>query len=131
MEFNIRPGLSMEKSERVTDDNTANKYASGGVEVYATPAMIGLMENAAYSCVQNGLPEGWSTVGTALDVKHLAATPVGLTVTARAEVVVAEGRRLLFKVEAFDNREKIGEGTHERFIINLDKFLNRVKNKQV
>lgn len=130
MEFNLQPGMSAEKKEIVTEEKLASSYGSGEVTVYATPAMVGIMENAALSCVDEHLPEGWATVGSYLDVKHLAATPLGLTVTAKAEVVKVEGRRLVFKVEAFDDSEKIGEGTHERFIINLEKFMKKCDEKQ-
>lgn len=130
MEFNLQPGMIAEKKELVTEEKLAISYGSGEVAVYATPAMIGLMENAALSCVDKNLPEGWSTVGSYLDVKHIAATPPGLTVTAKAEVVKVDGRRVVFKVEAFDDKDKIGEGTHERFIINLEKFMKKCDEKR-
>ncbi len=123
-------GLRGEARERVTADNTAIKYGSGSVAVYATPAMIGLMEKAALSSVDPLLPAGQATVGTRLDVKHLAATPLGLTVVARSELVEVDGRRLVFRVEAYDDREKVGEGIHERFVITLDKFLQRAAAKE-
>lgn len=129
MEFILKPGMTGEKSELVTSDNIAMRYGSGGVSVYATPAMIGLMENAALNAVDPHLPEGMATVGTHLDVKHLAATPVGLTVRAVAQLLEVDGRRLVFKVEAFDDREKVGEGTHERYIINLAKFIAKCAEK--
>lgn len=129
MNFNLKPGLIGEKQETVTEDNVALKYASGTVSVYATPAMIGLMEFAAHSCVDAYLPGGFATVGTHLDVKHLAATPLGMKVTARAELLAIEGRRLTFQVEAYDEKEKVGEGTHERYIVELDKFMSRVNAK--
>ena len=131
MEFNLKPGLLGEAKELVSEENTAQKYGSGGVAVYATPAMIGLMENAALRSVDPLLPEGWATVGTHLDVKHLAATPVGMTVTAKAELQEIDGRRLVFRVEAFDEREKVGEGSHERYIINLPKFLAKNEEKKL
>lgn len=130
MEFNLQPGMIAEKKELVTEEKLAISYGSGEVAVYATPAMIGLMENAALSCVDENLPEGWATVGSYLDVKHIAATPPGLTVTAKAEVVKVDGRRVVFKVEAFDDKDKIGEGTHERFIINLEKFMKKCDEKR-
>ncbi len=128
-EYNMQPGLRAERSDTVTDNNTAKAYGSGGVAVYATPAMIGLMENAALSAVDPLLPDGMATVGTELNVKHLAATPRGMKVRATAELLQVDGKRLVFKVEAFDEKEKIGEGTHERYIIDLDKFLSRVDAK--
>lgn len=129
MEINLKPGMIGEKKDLVTPDNTAMSYGSGGVSVYATPAMIGLMENAALTAVDPFLPEGMATVGTHLDVKHLAATPLGLTVTARAKLLEVDGRRLVFEVEAFDEKEIVGRGTHERYIINLAKFLASVEKK--
>jgi len=131
MEFDVKPGLVGEKTELVTGENLATRYGSGGAAVYATPAMIGLMESASLNAVDPILPEGWCTVGMRLDVKHLAATPPGMTVRARAELETVEGRRLVFKVVAYDDREKIGEGTHERFIINLNKFLSKIEEKNI
>lgn len=130
MDINLKPGIKAEQTELVTDKNTAMAYGSGGVAVYATPAMIGLMEKAALSAVDPLLLEGMATVGTELNVKHLAATPVGMKVTAQAELLQVEGKRLVFKVEAFDEKEKIGEGTHERYIINLAKFLAKCAEKR-
>lgn len=130
MEFNLHTGMTAEKSEQVTPDNTAIKYGSGGVAVYATPAMIGLMEGTCLAAVDPFLPEGFATVGTELNVKHLAATPVGMTVRAQAELTEISGKKLLFRVEAFDDKDKIGEGTHERYIIDLNKFLQKTAAKK-
>jgi fluoroacetyl-CoA thioesterase len=129
MDFNLQLGLSGEATETVTENNTARKYGSGNIDVYATPAMIGLMENAALKGVDPILPEGWSTVGIEINVKHMAATPVGFTVRAKSELIEVDGRRLVFKVEAYDESEKIGEGMHQRFIVQLDKFLSKMRNK--
>lgn len=130
MEQGLKSGLIMEKSEIVTENNTANKFASGAIDVYATPAMIGLMENASYACVQPYLPEDATTVGIRLDVKHLAATPIGMVVTAKSELIQVDGKRLVFKVEAYDAREKVGEGIHERYIVNAARFLAKVAEKR-
>lgn len=130
MEFNLKTGMKAEKSELVTNDNTAKKYGSGGVSVYATPAMIGLMEGTCLAAVDPFLPEGMATVGTHLDVKHLAATPVGMSVKAEAELIEIAGKRLVFRVAAYDAKEKIGEGTHERYIIDLAKFLQKTEAKK-
>lgn len=130
MEFNLHTGMTAEKSELVTDNNTAIKYGSGGVAVYATPAMIGLMEGTCLAAVDPHLPEGMATVGTHLDVKHLAATPVGMTVRATARLIEAAGKKLTFAIEAFDDNEKIGEGTHQRYIIDLAKFLQKAAEKK-
>ena len=130
MDFNLNIGMKAEKTELVTENNTAKKYGSGGVSVYATPAMIGLMEGTCLAAVDPSLPPGLATVGTHLDVKHLAATPVGMTVRVEAELIEIAGKRLVFRVAAFDAKEKIGEGTHERFIIDLAKFLQKTEAKQ-
>jgi predicted thioesterase len=125
----LKPGLAGEKTETVTDGNTAESWGSGGLPVYATPSMIALMEGAAVAAVDKLLPAGWSTVGTELNVKHLAATPVGMEVTASAELRETKGRRLLFTVEAVDRTGRVGEGTHERFIVENDKFLKKTAEK--
>ena len=130
MEYNLHTGMKAEKSEKVTEDNTAIKYGSGGVAVYATPAMIGLMEGTCLAAVDPHLPAGQATVGTSLNVKHMAATPVGMSVKASAELVEVDGKRLVFRVEAFDDKDKIGEGTHERFIIDLEKFIKKAEAKK-
>ncbi|QGG48750.1 thioesterase family protein [Heliorestis convoluta] len=120
---NLKVGLKSIKEEVVTEVKTAKSYGSGGVDVYATPAMIGLMEGAALSAVDPLLPEGMATVGIHLDVAHLAATPVGMKVRAEAEVIAIEGKKITFHIHAYDDVEKIGEGRHQRFIISLDKFM--------
>ncbi|QBD82349.1 thioesterase [Ktedonosporobacter rubrisoli] len=119
----LRPGMKGEASTLVTPNNTAAAVGAGGVEVFATPMMISLMENAAWHAVAEELPEGDVTVGTRVDVEHLAATPVGQRVRATAELIEIDRRRLVFKVEAYDEYRKIGQGQHERFIVNLQSFL--------
>jgi predicted thioesterase len=132
MEFDARlkPGLAGEKTETVTEDNTAASWGSGGLPVYATPAMIALMEGAAVNAVDKLLPRGWSTVGTGLEVKHLSATPAGLEVRAAAELLEVDGRRLRFRVEAFDSAGVVGAGTHDRFIIEDERFLKKASEKK-
>jgi predicted thioesterase len=125
----LKPGLRGTSTLVVVEENTAAHFGAGGVHVFGTPMMIGLMENAAFSAVQPLLPEGQSSVGTRVDITHLAATPIGMTVTATAELLEVDGRRLVFRVEARDEKELIGEGQHERFIITLDRFLSRVEEK--
>jgi len=98
-------------------------------EVYGTPMMIYLMEVAAAEAIEKHLPDGWASVGAMVSVRHLAATPVGFTVTARAEVISVEDRLVTFAVEAHDGTEKIGDGTHTRGIINLERFETRFKAK--
>ena len=129
MDYNLHIGMTHEKTELVTKDNTAIKFGSGGAAVYATPAMVGLMEGTSLAAVDPHLPEGFATVGISLTIKHLAATPIGMKVRAVANLVEISGKRLVFKVEAFDDKEKIGEGTHERYIIELKKFLQKAENK--
>lgn len=130
MEYNLHIGMKAEKTEQVTSDNTAIKYGSGGVAVYATPAMIGLMEGTCLAAVDPHLPAGMATVGTDLKVRHLAATPVGMTVRTTAELTEIAGKKLTFAVKAFDDKELIGDGTHERYIIDLNKFLQKTAAKK-
>jgi fluoroacetyl-CoA thioesterase len=108
---------------------TARHLGSGAVAVFATPEMVRLMERAAVHGVAPYLTAGQQSVGTMVNVKHLAATPLGATVTAKAELVSVEGRRLLFAVSAHDGTDMIGEGTHERALIDLAKFEQRVAAK--
>jgi fluoroacetyl-CoA thioesterase len=126
---NIQIGLAAERSETVTESLLATRLGSGSVEVYATPAMVALMESAAVAAIEPLLPEGQSSVGIALDVRHLAATPPGQQVRARAEVAAVDGRKVTFQVQAWDERELIGEGTHTRFVIDVARFMQRVKSK--
>jgi predicted thioesterase len=125
----LKPGLRAEKTETVTSENTAEAWGSGGLPVYATPAMIALMEGAAVAAVQDWLPQGFSTVGTELNVKHLSASPLGIEIRAAGELIEIDGRRLCFKVEAHDQAGKIGEGFHERFIIENERFLKKTREK--
>lgn len=127
MELNI--GLKGRAETTVTPENTAQAVGSGLVPVFATPYMIALMENAAVNAVQAALAPDEGTVGTRLDVTHDAATPIGLKVWAEAELVAVEGRKLTFSVAAYDEREQIGGGTHERFVIKPEKFVARAETK--
>lgn len=111
---------------KVTKELTAATYGSGLVEVFATPAMIALMERASQLSVNEYLPDGYITVGTLVNVKHLKATPVGMSVTCKSELVEQDGRRLIFKVTASDEKALIGEGVHERFIVNQADFMNKL-----
>jgi fluoroacetyl-CoA thioesterase len=126
----VVPGLTAERQTVVTEDNTAKHLGSGNVEVFATPEMVRLMEEAGVAAVDHLLPEGQRTVGVSLNVRHLAATPLGMSVTVHAELVKVEGRRLIFRVEAFDEVEQVGEGTHERYIIDVARFQERVEEKR-
>jgi len=126
----LKPGLSAEKTDTVSDKNTARVFGSGTLDVYSTPSMIGLMEGTALSAVDPLLPPGWSSVGTELNIKHLSATPLGMKIRAKAELLSIDGKALVFKVEAFDEAGKIGEGTHNRFIVEITKFLARTEAKK-
>lgn len=128
---NIPIGTSASKSVVVTREMTVAHFHSNMPEVYGTPMMIYLMEVAADAAIEKYLPPGWASVGAAISVKHLAATPVGFTVTARAEVVAVNDKLVTFTVEAHDGAEKIGEGTHTRGVINLERFQARFKSKTI
>ena len=125
----LRPGLVGESSEIVTDQLTAASHGSGLVPAFATPAMIALMENASVAAIQKYLPTGQTSVGIEVNIKHLAATPVGMRARARSEVVAVDGRRVSFKVEAWDDKEKIGEGTHARMVVDNARFKQRIAEK--
>lgn len=125
----MNTGIKGFKEITVTKELTAISVGSGDLEVYATPAMIALMEGTASESVKSELEEGQGSVGTSIAIKHLAATPVGMRVRCETELVDVDGRRLVFKIEAFDELDKIGEGTHERFIISNDKFQNKTNSK--
>jgi predicted thioesterase len=127
MEFNLNEGLKHIEKKTVTMNDTASVFGSGAAEVFATPMMIGLMEAASMNAVRNYLPEGYSTVGIRVNIKHTGATAVGKMVWAEAELIEIDRKRLVFKVEAFDEDKKIGEGTHERFIIDEQKFMDNLK----
>jgi predicted thioesterase len=123
-------GLVGEASVVVSPEVTARHLGSGTVAVFATPEMVRLMERAAVNGLAPYLASGEQSVGTMVSVKHLAATPLGATVTARAELLSVDGRRLLFKVSAHDGTDVIGEGTHERALIDLAKFEQRIAAKR-
>ena len=128
----LETGIKGHKELMVTPDKTAKAMGSGALDVFATPCMIALMENTAFESVQAELEEGCGTVGTALNVKHVAATPVGMKVTCDTELIKVDGRALTFLVKAYDACGLIGEGEHERFIISEEKFQakNDEKNGQ-
>lgn len=125
----IAPGLIGEVEIVVQPSDTADAHGNKGVHVLATPRLVGLFEEAAIQAVQPHLPSGGGTVGTRLEVKHLAATPMGMRVRARAVLRQVDGRRLVYDLEAHDEIEKVGEGTHERFQVMQARFLERVAEK--
>ncbi|MCY7387431.1 MAG: thioesterase family protein [Burkholderiales bacterium] len=125
----IASGTSGTRSITVGDEHTAPFVGSGRVRVLATPVMINLFEAAALAAIEHLLPEGHQSLGTHLDVSHLAATPVGMRVTAIAEVIAVDGRAVKFKVSARDERDLIGEGVHDRVVVNVAKFDVLVQEK--
>lgn len=125
----IAPGLSAEASQTVTLDRTAAHVGSGSLRVLATPAMALMIEEVCRKLVEPLLQAGQSTVGVRLDLRHLAPTPVGMKVRARAEVTAVEAGMITFKAEVWDEVEKIGEAEHKRAVIDVERFLQRVKAK--
>ena len=125
----IETGIKGHGEITVTDALTAKHFGSGELEVYATPAMIALAEETALKSVAGKLEPGQGTVGTRVDIAHLAATPLGMKVRCETELIETDRRRLIFSVQVFDETEKIGEGTHERFIIDNEKFLKKAGAK--
>jgi fluoroacetyl-CoA thioesterase len=125
----LRPGLTGTSSLVVGAEHTAPRVGSGRVAVLATPVMINLFEAAALAAVEDLLPAGHQSLGIHLDVRHFAATPVGMRVTATAEVTAIDGRTVSFRVEARDEKEVIGDGNHQRVVVNVARFDERVKKK--
>lgn len=125
----IEVGMRSEQTFLVEERFTAGHVGSGSLRVLATPSMIGFMERVATGLMQPHLPQGASSVGVHVDVRHLAATPVGGQVRVTAEVTVVDGRRVDFKVEAWDDTEMIGQGTHQRYVIDVERFLKRLESK--
>ena len=124
-------GDTFEVTSVVTEETTARRVGSGGLDVFATPCMTALMEQAAYTLLQRELPEGRTSVGTKLDVFHVSPSPVGMRVRATAEVteVSGDGRSVGFKVAAYDDAGIIGEGSHRRAVVDAERFLTKCKNK--
>lgn len=127
--MNIVAGMKGEAFNVVEREDTAYEVGSGSLLVYATPCMVALMEGAACEAIAAALPDGKTSVGIALDITHISATPVGLEVRAEAEVTTVEGNTVVFRVAAFDETGKIGEGTHKRAIVSSQRFLEKVYNK--
>ncbi len=123
-------GASGQAVTRVTADNTAERFGNAGAAVFATPMLVALMEQAAIDAIRPYLAAGQGSVGTRVEISHLAATPVGMTVKATATLMEVAGKKLTFTVEAYDDREKVGEGRHERYIIETAKFLSKIATKK-
>ncbi len=125
----METGIKFSMERVVTQDMTARAMGSGTLDVFATPAMIALIEETAWKSVAPHLESGMATVGTSLNIAHVAPTPVGMTVKCETELTEADGRRLVFSVKVSDECGEIGKGTHERFIINEEKFQNKANAK--
>ncbi len=126
---NIKPGASGRAELTVADEHTAPRVGSGMVHVLATPVMINLMEAAALDAIERLLPSGYQSLGTVLHVRHIAATPVGMRVFASVSVEKIVERTIFFRVEVRDEKDLVGDGTHERVVVNVAKFAERVKKK--
>lgn len=127
--MSIEVGLEASYSVRVDASNTAKAMGSGSLDVFATPSMVAIMEKASTLALEGHLEEGSTTVGTAMDVSHVSATPVGMEVSATARVTAVDGRELTFKVQAFDEAGLVGEGTHKRFVVYADRFQAKTDAK--
>lgn len=125
----LKPGIKGHQEMIVTNDFTAKTMGSGVMDVYATPAMLALMEKTAFTSVAPYLDEGCGTVGIKVEIEHVASSPVGMKITCDSELTAVEGRKLIFSVEAFDEKGLIGKGTHERFLIESEKFQEKTDRK--
>lgn len=125
----ITVGMKAEVYTTAEREDTAKEVGSGDLLVYATPCMVALMEGAACEAIAQALTDTQTTVGTALNIEHISATPVGLDVRAEATVTAVEGKVITFEVKAFDEAGEIGHGTHKRVIVNSQKFLEKAYNK--
>lgn len=126
----LKEGITGEAETIVSEDNTAIKMGSGTLPVFATPAMVATVEKAAWSSVAGEIDEGQSTVGTAMTLSHESATPVGLKITAKTTLTAIDRRKLTFSWEAYDEAGIIGRGTHERFIVDNEKFVSKAERKK-
>jgi len=129
MQLDLAAGLSGTAELVVGEEHTAPRVGSGKVAVLATPVMINLIEAAALAAIEHLLPSGYQSLGTVLNIRHIAATPVGMKARALVEVVKVEGRTIHFSVECKDEKELIGDGTHQRMVVNVAKFDQRVQRK--
>ena len=125
----LEPGATNTLTVVVDESMTADRFGNTGVQVLATPMLVSYFELAAHQLAIRVLEPGQGTVGSHIDIRHLAATPVGMRVSFRATLIERDGRRLVFRVEADDDRERVGEGTHERFIVDMERFMGRIAAK--
>jgi predicted thioesterase len=129
--MDIQIGAKGEYSTTVTTTNTAKTMGSGSLDVFATPSMVAIMEKASTIALESFLEDGTTSVGTALNITHVSATPIGMVVRAIAEVTAVNGREITFKVQAYDGSGLIGEGSHKRFIVYAEKFQAKTNNKLI
>ena len=127
----LETGIKGTKTVTVNESNTAKAMGSGTLDVFATPALIALLEETCWRSVADELEEGCGTVGTLLEVKHTASTPVGMEVTCESTLIEVDGRRLVFHVIARDTKGLVGEGNHERFVIQNEKFQTKANEKLI
>lgn len=131
MDFNayVKVGMKSEKTFLVEQNHSADQVGSGGLPVLATPWMIAFIENTAFNLLEQLLPDGYSSVGVLVEVRHLAPTPLGKVVRVKVEIISVEGPKVSFDVQAWDEHEQVGTGQHQRVIINQQRFLKRVDQK--
>ncbi len=122
----LKEGLTYKSTTTVSNENSALTMGSGNLPVFATPAMVALMENATMLAVADALPEGFTTVGSEMNVRHIKPSPVGAQITAVALLTAVEGRKLTFDVSAYDGEEQIGTGVHVRFMVDIERFMNKI-----
>lgn len=127
MEININVGIENTLTKTVSDRDSAANHGSGLLPVFATPAMVAFMEQTAHCSVGNLLPEGYTTVGIEINVKHIKATPMGMVVRCHSVLSKVEGKRLYFDIQAYDEVAQIGEATHVRYIVESEKFMSKIK----
>lgn len=125
----LQIGIKGHQEITVTNELTAKSMGSGVMDVFATPAMLALMEKTAFTSVLEHLNEGCGSVGTKVEIEHIASSPVGMKITCDSELVAIEGRKLIFKLEAYDSKGLIGKGTHERFLVENVKFQEKTDKK--
>ena len=126
----LEPGATNTLTIVVDESMTADRFGNTGVHVLATPMLVSYFELAAHQLAMPALEPGQGTVGSHIDIRHLAATPIGMRVTFRATLTERDGRRLLFQVEADDDDERVGEGSHERFVVDMRRFMGRIATKE-